>query len=190
MWAMFTVPYGMDTTITLSYMANGTLHTVTAQIDTSLPLSSVEEQNLSCMTAKTLVDAANFMKNGKLADAEAALKDAIKMIDESSVATTAFVVDMKAQLSETLEQTQQAISNPPRMNYGAMSDLYYRTTSLGGNFVSQRGRTQMVGGATPMLFSSQEQGEASVAMTDYYTNGGGSATPACDPVPQSPHNSM
>jgi hypothetical protein len=173
MWVMFSVPFGTEADVVLSYNSGNVTCSVNASIDTTLPPVSVEEQYLRCVNAKVLDKVAEFMKAGRLNDAVSALNDTIKMIEESNVATNEFVVCMKAQLAETLEKTQVQLRSPPRVNrQNNMDDLYYRTTSIAGNFASQRGRTQMAGGATPMLFSTQQQGDTSVVMADCYSHGG------------------
>jgi hypothetical protein len=165
----------------LTYEENGVgPGSISSVIDNSLSKDEIEEQHLRCLMAKVFNDVAGFIKNRQLSRAETALKDAIKLIDESSVATNPFVVRMKAQLAETLDQTTRA-AQAPHVHFGAANDLFYRTTSVGGNYSAQRGRTQMADGATPSLFSTQEQDVTSAHMVDIYS-AGGSAHPPADPT--------
>jgi hypothetical protein len=184
MWAMFSVPASASAmSVVLTYEETGVgPGSITSVVDNSLSKDEIEEQYLRCLMAKVFNDVAGFIKNRQLSKAETALKAAIKLIDDSSVATNPFVVRMKAQLAETLDQTTRAAQAPPHAHFGAANDLFYRTTSVGGNYTAQRGRTQMADGATPSLFSTQEQDVTSAHMVDIYS-AGGSAHPPADPAP-------
>jgi len=172
-WVMFSVPNTDSSEISLTC---DNMAPIVVTPDASLPLDIIEEQSLRCMIAKTMVTVADYMKTNQLPLAVDSLKKALKMIEDSSVATNEFVVHMKAQLTETLEQTQEAAAR--RIRFGAMNDLYYRTTSLGGNYVTQRGRTQMADGTTPQLFSSEEQ----AGSAHHYSTPGQTARDPSPPV--------
>jgi hypothetical protein len=130
---------------------------------------------LRCLNAKVLIDVVAFIKNRQINQAIDALKAAIKRLDESAVAMNPGVISMKADLAETLEKATKAAQAPAHAHYGAMNDLVYRTTSVGGNYATQRGRTQMANGATPSLFSSPEQDVTSAQMVGIYSAGGGAS---------------
>jgi hypothetical protein len=184
MWVLFSVPLSeMTSSVKLTCDIYGVgPSSVESIVDSSLPKEMIEEQYLRCLMAKVFNDVADFIKNRQLTKATEALENAIKLIDESSVAANPFVVRIKAQLAETLEQATAAARAPRHAHFGAMNDLAYRTTSVGGNYSAQRGRTQMANGATPSLFSTQEQDVTSAHMADIYS-AGGSAHPPADPSP-------
>jgi len=160
--------------VTLTYDETGIgPSSFTAFVDTSLPADELEEPYLRCLNAKVFIDVAALIKNRQINQAIDALKAAIKRLDESAVAMNPGVIRMKADLAETLEKTTTAARAPAHANPGAMNDLVYRTTSVGGNYATQRGRTQMASGATPSLFSSPEQDVTSAQMVGIYSAGGG-----------------
>ena len=200
MWVMFSVPFvaspdvmAVDAdastvvtpSVTLTYEETGVgPSSCTAVVDTSLSKEELEEPYLRCLNAKVFIDVAAFIKNRQINQAIDALKAAIKRLDESAVAMNPGVIRMKADLAETLEKTTKAAQAPVHAHHRAMNDLVYRTTSVGGNYATQRGRTQMADGTTPSLFSTQEQDVTSAHMVGIYSAGGASAPAyAADPAP-------
>jgi hypothetical protein len=168
MWAIFRVPLGFEgSAMTLSYKMNGADYNVTfTPADGQCDILEIEENNLRCSNANTLNKVSEELRMNKLPDAKVLLLAGLALLNASALVSRPLVIQMKAELEESLEEVEKAILRRSRTT---PASLMYRMTSLGGNYAGQRGVTQMANGRTPGVFSSPDQIQTSQGMTVEYS---------------------
>lgn len=169
MWVLFKVPFGLQgSALTIKYKENGVDSNLSFQpTDGECDSLDIIEQAMRCETGIALNKVAEAMKRHKLTEAKDLLTSVLSVINSSQAVSRPLVIVMKAQIEETLEEVNKAISGH-HVGF-TPADLLYRTTSLGGNYSAQRGVTQMADAQTPNLFSSPAQIVASQAMSAGYS---------------------
>jgi hypothetical protein len=173
MWVIFRVPLGQEAAdYTIKYKDSTANLLNSRPQDNEISPIEVEEQYVRCVTGTALNKIGDAMRKNKLEEAKALISTSIADISRSLAANRPLVIRMKAQLEETLEEVNKAMSrhrlprSPPLMT---PPNLLNRITSLGGNYSAQRGVTQMANGMTPSLFSSVSQEQQGNEMAAQYS---------------------
>lgn len=163
-WIMCKVPAGSTNSVSIRYKAcdSAEVYTQTCQIDSSLDILDITEQELRCKTARTLEEISAMLHHNAFRGAKMKLNVMLDELIASPATRRPLVIHMKAEIEEMIEEVKRIeMGTPDRRQITAMA---MRTTSMGANYSAQRGVTG--GGA---LFSSPRQRDTQTQMVTQYS---------------------